>query len=568
MRLVGCAGCLMLTVVLGCTPSPRPPASAGDRSGPPEAGPAKVLTIGQPRAREGFGPWFMRGSGAILQYEELHSNFLVTTDAEGAYDGRLVQQLPSVDNGGVELLPDGRMRTTWPLRQNIRWHDGAAFSAEDVVFGWKVAAHPEIAVQQGATFKAIETVEAVDPRTVTITYRAPYFKFLELGFRELYPLPRHLLAEAFAGDKEAFTRLPYFLDHYIHTGPFRIAEHVLGERIVLDRFSDYFLGRPKLDRIIIRFLGDENAMVANLLAGTIDMTGELSKPAVLHLRDEWARSGVGTVFSKQGNWRFASVQFHHEWGEPPELRSDVRTRRGLLLAINRDAIREALFPGFPDTSGDTFMPKGDPRAPAVGTPFARYRYDPSEATRALEAVGWRRQPDGRLLNQSGQRVLIHLRSTPDSELEVSAVADDWRKLGIEVTEEIMSRALSQDREYIARFPGLEITSQAKGDATLRRFDSREQPLPENRYVGSNGGHYVNSEFDRLLNRLDTIIDQRQQGPLLRDIAEIVATDLPALPMHFSVSFFVAQRQVRALQDFAGAEGPGQTARNAHLWDRD
>lgn len=566
MARLGCALTWLIVVIVGCAPAPATGPVGAPAAGS-EVGPSKTLVVGQPRAREGFAPWFMRGSGRILQYEELHSEFLVSIDAQGALEGRLAERLPSFEDGTIQLLPDGQMRTTWKLRGNVKWQDGQPFTADDIVFSWQVSGHPDIPVQQGPVFRAMGSVEAQDALTLVITYKTTFYQALEVGFRDLYPLPKHLLFEPFQGDKEAFTRLPYFSTQYVHAGPFRVTEFMAGESVTMERFDDYFRGRPKLNRIVLRFIGDDNAMVSNLLAGAVDITGELPDHLAAGLRDDWKVSGAGYLLSAQGNWRFISIQFHPEWGGPPELQRDARVRRALLLAIDRNAIRDVVVPGFPDTDGDTFMLKNDPRTPTVGKPFARHQFDPTRAAQELADAGWRRSADGRLLNAAGQPVRLDIRTTGAYETELSAVANDWRRLGIDVTQEVMTRALSQDREYIAKYPSTEITAQSNSDGVLRRFDSREQPLAENRFVGSNAGHYVNSEADRLITQFYSTVPQQRQAELLREIGELLATDLPVLPMYFSVNALVALKHVRGLDDFPAARGPGQTARNAHLWDR-
>src|SRR5207253_2051043 len=97
------------------------------------------------------------------------------------------------------------------------------------------------------------------------------------------------------------------------------------------------------------------------------------------LRDEWQQSGDGRVVQRDGNWFFLNVQYNPDFSKFAEVRQDVRVRRGLLAALDRDALRAVTLPGFPDTEPDSFMPRADPRSAAVGTPFARYRFDTATA---------------------------------------------------------------------------------------------------------------------------------------------------------------------------------------------
>lgn len=554
-------------LLLGCAPlAPSAPREGGPAAQP--AGP-KVLIIGQQTPREGFAPWFIAGPPGPLQWEELHSNFLVTADAAGNFEPWLAAKLPSLSDGSVEILPEGRLRTTWRIHPNIKWHDGRPFTTEDVVFGWQVGSHPEIPVSRSPTLRAVASMETPDPHSLVITYSSTFYLFLSLGFRDLYPLPRHLLEEAFQGSKEAFLNLPSWSSGYIHTGPFRVREFAQGEGVTLEKFDEYFLGRPKLDRIIIRFIGDNNAIVAGLLAGTVDVAGELPTEMAVRLADQWRQSSGGWVLSRQAFWRFVGVQFHPEWGGPLELQQDVRVRRGLTHAMDRDTLRATIYPGFPDTEGDTFMVNGDPRTPIVGKPFARYTYDRAAALREFAEAGWRRAADGRMVNAAGEQARVNLRApTGDVDTDLAAIARNWRELGLDVAEEVTPPALRRDNEHNVKFPSLEITSQGAGDRIFRRFDSRLRPTPQNRFAGSNSGNYVSPAMDRLIDRFSSTLDENEGASLLREKGELLATDLPVLPLYFHVRTVVGLQHVRGVDDVHGAAGGiGTVGKTGHLWDR-
>ncbi|MBM2810058.1 MAG: hypothetical protein HW416_817 [Chloroflexi bacterium] len=562
----------LVAALVACTPAARPsPSPSGEAGAQPSAEPAgpKILTIAQQTPKEGFGPWFISGPPAPLQWVELHTNFLVTAaDSAGNLEAGLAQQLPSLRDGTMEVLPDGRMRTTWKLRPNVKWHDGRPFTVDDVQFGWQVMTHREIATSPSPTVRIIESIDAVDPRTMVMTHSTVYFGVLRLGYRDLYPLPKHLLGEAFGGSKEAFMSLPYFSTEYVHTGPFRLREVSPGDQMVFERFDDYYLGRPKLDRVIIRFIAENNAVVSNLLAGAVDLAGELPTDISARLRDQWqASGGGGYVLSRQALWRFISIQFHPEWGGPPELQRDVRTRAGLAYATDTEGLRAALFPGYPDTEGDTFLLKGDPREPVVGRPFARYRHDPAQALRQFADAGWRRAPDGRMLDAAGKQVRLQLRApSSDREKEVSIVAQNWREIGFDAEEELVPAALRRDNEHIVKFPGMEVTGQ--GPEFWNRLDSRGRPTAENRYAGSNAGNYVNPAYDRLIDRLLSTLDDNAAALIVKEMGEIMADDLPGLPLYFAPRTAVALGHVRGVDEIFGAPGNmGTISKNAHQWDR-
>jgi ABC-type transport system substrate-binding protein len=273
------------------------------------------------------------------------------------------------------------------------------------------------------------------------------------------------------------------------------------------------------------------------------------------------------VLQGAGTWTFINVQYHPEWSKVLELRQDVRIRRGLLTAIDRDALRAVILPGFAETEPDSFMPKSDPRAPAVGKPFARFHYDPAQAQRDLADAGWRKEPNGQIVNAASEPVELPFRATPSGGTAMEIVSQAWRDQGLRVAQEVVPGSLVSDRGYRASFPGLEITAQSSGDAMVRRFDGRKCPQPP-RFSGSQGGCYMNPELDRLIDKLYGTVDIQQQGIVLRDIGEFMATNLVTLPIYFSVRLAAVRQGV---QTPSGPPGkglqPALPTRNAHLWER-
>ncbi|MBM2812293.1 MAG: hypothetical protein HW416_3052 [Chloroflexi bacterium] len=572
---VGCFACL---AVIGCAPSDpaaanrgQSPATAVDRA-------LKTVTVVQLNGIKSFSSDdFSNTSGGGASLAEIHMNGLVTNDRVGGVEPRLAAKLPSIDDGSIVIPPDGRMQTTWRLRPDVTWHDGTPFTAQDVAFSWQVGADPGFPMSGSAkvVMNSIEQVQTPDALTAVITWKAPYYRAVELGHRDFWLMPKHVLGQLADPDKEEFLNAPHWSTEYIHLGPFRLVDFGLGERLVFERYDAYFLGRPRLDRIIIRVVPDPNVVLADLKADATDIATEKTLPldVFVLLRDDWRQSGAGTLVERQENWRYLWFQFDPQWARPIEISQDVRIRRGLLYGLDRDAVRDFLLPGFTDSSGDTFMPKNDPRTPIVGLPFASFRYDPSRAAQELASAGWRRASDGRLLNAAGEQVQFEVRGDPVDAKETALIADAWRQLGIDITEQISPLSLSRNAEYKSKFPGAEPRARATGDQIFSSFDSREHSVPQNRWIGTNAGHYANPTLDGLIDRLYRTVGQRQQGLILKDMGELLAEELPAIPLYYRTTFAAVSRGVHALlDDYAGTQGPGAgpgvLSRNAHLWDRE
>ncbi len=556
---------LVLIALSGCGPSAAP--SRQEQA--PQASLPKQLILAAPRPVPGFGIWNINEAYGAPSVWNIHSNGLTTLDQSGAIVGRLAVSLPSMDDGTLVISPDGTMQTTWRLRPNVKWQDGAPFTADDLAFSWQVNSDPAVPGERSAQARSIESVTATDPLTAVITWKTTFYRALQLDLREFWPLPRHLLADALAQDKQAFQNLPYWTSEYLHLGPFRLADYGLGQTLVFERVDDYFLGRPKLDKIIIQVIGDANTVLTNVQAGAVDVTTEQSMPPdlVLALRDEWQQTRAGTAITRQGAMYYFKVQFEPQWAAPPELSRDPRLRQGLYMALDRQGIREILFPGVSGTATDTFVLDSDPRLAVVGKPFARYPYDPTAGAQRLADAGWRAS-GGRMLNQAGAPVELSVRASPPNAKEVSVAASSWRQLGIDVSEEIEPPALASDAERRASFPSFTGAARGYGDLIFPNFDSRSIPTAQNRYTGQNLGAYANPALQRLIEALYGTIDQQSQAAILKDAGEILASDLPALPLYFRAEFMTVAKGVRAVLDDYAATQSGTIARHAHLWDRD
>jgi peptide/nickel transport system substrate-binding protein len=163
-------------------------------------------------------------SGGWQSLNELHSQGLVTADRDVQRPiPRIATQVPSFDNGNIELLPDGRMKTVFPLRRDVTWQDGAPFTSADMVFAYQLNSDPGTPFLNRDAIQEMQSVEAPDDYTFVIYWRGPYYQADSIGLRGLWPHPRHLLEEPFRTlDRPAFINLPYWTSEYIHLGPGRL----------------------------------------------------------------------------------------------------------------------------------------------------------------------------------------------------------------------------------------------------------------------------------------------------------------------------------------------------------
>ena len=125
----------------------------------------------------------------------------------------------------------------------------------------------------------------------------------------------------------------------LNAAPF-VAEWDGGTRMELEAFNDFVLGRPKIDRITYKNVEDSNTNLAAVLAGEVDlcMRSTVSFDGAMILRDQWEKQGKGKVLISPASWSWLNLSRDNPWF------NDVRVRRALLHAIDRDAIVRSLVP--------------------------------------------------------------------------------------------------------------------------------------------------------------------------------------------------------------------------------
>ncbi len=250
--------CLILAcgvaLVVGCAPGSGQGSSS--TSDPAIARPSVTKTIRIGTRKEpltGIALFAGGGVGGIEPAILYHAGLTIYDD-QGDLHPHLAQKVPSVADGDWRVAADGRMEVTWRLRPNIVWHDGTQLSAGDFIFGMQVLRDEEIPVPRARWLRLVDEVTAPDPTTLLVTWRQPYILANASGPIDIAAVPGHILGDLYAaGDKNVFVNSTYWTHTFVGLGPYKLGEWVLGSRQQATAFDQYFLGRPKIDRIEWRF---------------------------------------------------------------------------------------------------------------------------------------------------------------------------------------------------------------------------------------------------------------------------------------------------------------------------
>src|SRR5438309_385280 len=269
-RLVAPVAFLVL-ILAACAPAtPSQSAQSEARGSQPSAPTTLVAAINEDPKNFWDGINGGGGSGA-RQLGHMVNQYLAVIDSAGVAHARLLAEFPAVDKGTWKVFPDGKMEVTYKVRPGASWHDGTPFSAEDIAFSFEVGRDPQIPNGNQSAVRLIEGIVAVDPQTAVATWSQTYAFADRLEHREFFPLPKHILDRAYRESKEPLIGQPYFNQEHVGTGPFKLTHWEPGSFMELAANDNYFLGRPKIDRVRVNFIGDSNTGVANLRAGALNV---------------------------------------------------------------------------------------------------------------------------------------------------------------------------------------------------------------------------------------------------------------------------------------------------------
>ena len=304
-----------------------------------------------------------------------------------------------------EISPDGR-EYTFHLRQGVQFHNGMALTAEDVKFTIEAIMNPDNASPSKEFFTPVERVEVVDGSTVKLHLKDPYAPLLlALGNPTSGIMPGKLVAEI---GMDEFDR------HPVGTGAFKFVEWLPDEHIVLEKNPDYFLGSPKVDKVIFRPIPKPEVMAAEIESGGVDIAHQLLPQDVKRLESS-DKVSVMTIPGLSNSYLgFADNKAPF---------SDLRFRKAVYHAVPFGPAIEGIWKGVGERAY-TWIPAG---VNPDDTDYMRSRalpHDPDQAKALFDEL----KKEGVLPEDFA--FTIYTPQNPFREKMATAVATELRKYGI------------------------------------------------------------------------------------------------------------------------------------------
>jgi peptide/nickel transport system substrate-binding protein len=477
----------------------------------------------------------------------------------------LCETLPTLENGLAQIvdMPDGTkgMKVKITLKQGLAWGDGVPVTSRDIAFTLQMALEGKIGFSNYNPWDRASKAEIIDDRTVVLTLPRVLPSFNSWD----QVLPAHL--------EEPIYKANSTLDGYVKqtlyntnptnpglwNGSYKLTDYQIGTRITFEPNPHWPGKKPELKRIVLSYRDNSSALMQNLLAGEIDAVpvspGGISFSQMLDLQ-------------KRAPKRFA---YHIDEGTNLEriamnldnpILADVRVRKALLHAIDRQAITKALFEGQQAVANGILSNAN----PFYNKDMPTYTFDPKRARALLTEAGWTQGRDGICVDKSGKRLSLELATTAGNQTreQIALVIQSLLKnVCVEIVNKFVplseyNGALQRQR----KFAGLAMSSIDFSPSTSPRIALGSDAIPkaDNNYVGNNFSGYSSKAMDAALTELESALDRETSKQKWAEVQRVYAEELPMLPLYFYARAYVT---VPDLVDFRqGTFDP------LHIWSEE
>jgi peptide/nickel transport system substrate-binding protein len=367
-----------------CGPTAEPtaveqPATAAPTAVPPTAVPTtppepKVATFIWTQEFDSLSPLYTNMWFSAITFQ-FWSCYAWDYDDQNALHPVLVKEMPAADNGGVSA--DGKT-ITLKLRDDLVWSDGTPLTSADFAFTYKMTIDPKNAVATtfpyGQADSQLTAVETPDAQTVVMKFAEPFAPWQGTFWKGI--VPAHILQPVY--DKDGtLDNAEWNRNPTVGCGPYVFKEWESGSFARFVASDNYWLGRPKIDEIFMRFVPDDASQVAALKAGDGDLGTFISYSDIPTLQESGVK--MVTVFSGYNE----GLYFYVDPAKGHPALQDANVRKAIALAFDRASLCNDLLLGMTKPAATDWD-----NTPWVDPSIQAYPYDPEQAKTLLDAAGW------------------------------------------------------------------------------------------------------------------------------------------------------------------------------------
>ena len=454
--------------------------------------------------------------------------------------------------------PDG-LRWVFKLNPKATWQDGVPFTADDVVFTTGLVNNPLFPATSSLGFDHVKSIKAVGKEEVDITLTSPYAPFLQY-WGTTFILPKHVLGQLPVDrirTDDQFNRRP------LGTGPFEISEFAAGDHVTLVANKSYFLGAPRLDKIIFRFVPNSTTSVNQIRTGEATLAGQTANLDARQFNALKHQPGLTSYNTPGFNWQ------HIDLIETGFLK-DVKVRQALQMATPREKIIKLVALGYGVAQYADQSPAKAVYNKAIESTFA---FDTTKAAAVLAADGFTKGSNG-VLQKGGVpfNIDLYVDSAFSAQIEiVQIIKQAWGQIGVNVNARPLDPATLFGRRGPLYDPQrfssstmkaveYEWIESAEPDDTF--FWSTSQIISDKVKAGGNFDGYSNPAADTLMKQGLATSDLGKRKAIYTQLQTILANDVPDIWLYWGNVLTVATSK---LHNYKPNPFNYDTAWNAKDW---
>jgi len=500
---------------------------------PTKAGGGGALKLLYWQAVTLLNPHFAVGTkdqeGSRIFYEPLAG-----WDGDGNLVPVLAAEIPSKENDG--LTEDG-LSVVWKLKKGVKWHDGAPFTADDVVFTWEYARNPETAAVTIASYKDVK-VEKVDDFTVRVTFAkpTPFWADAFVSANGMI-IPKHLFADyTGAKSRDAPTNLKP-----VGTGAFLFVDFKPGDTVLAKLNPNYHVpNRPYFDTLEVKGGGDAvSAARAVLQTGEYDYAWNMQVEDEILTKLESAGKGKVSIVAT-GNIEFMILNVTDPAVEVDGERSSIKTKHPLFsdpavrqavnLLIDRASIEKYIY-GRTAVATANFLNNPE-RFRSKNTKF---EFNIEKANQILETAGWKKGSDGvRAKDGKALKFVFQTSINAPRQKTQAIIKQACQKAGIdiELKSVVGSVFFSSDTANPDTYPHFYCDSemftttmlQPDPQIFMNQYLTAEVASKANKWQGRNISRWHSEEYDELYRQAERELDAVKRAAMYIRLNDMVVGD--------------------------------------------
>lgn len=399
------------------------------------------------------------------------------------------------------------------LRDDVKWHDGEKFSADDVKFTLETIMNPENASEIASNYEDITNIDVVDETTIKITLKAPNVAMLD--YLTIGILPKHILENKDITTDE-YNQSP------IGTGPFKLEKWDKGQSITLVKNESYFEKTPGLDKIVFKIVVDDKAKAMQLKSGELDLAQITPKDMEIFKDNKDFNINIMKTADYRGIlYNFNSDFFKNNEGLP----------NALSYGVDREAIINSVLLGNGEKAYSPIQ-IGKYNNPDI----EKFDYNPEKAKEEIEKLGWTLGSDS-IYVKGGEKLSFELVCGEGDQVRIDMAnicSQQLKEIGVDVKVSIKSDIDWENQDAYLIGWGSPFDPD---DYTYKVFGSNK---------GSNFSSYSNAKIDEILRKARETDNDEDRLKYYQQFQSEMTKDMPYTFLAYIDAIYVGKSNIEGI----------------------